>query len=151
MNVRIKLEKKLSTPKFRSKFEKTVADYLTKKSIKFEYESIKTKFYKHVQGGYCGDCASTDIFKRSVYLPDFSLRSSKPIYLETKGRFTSSDRTKILAVLNTSKEINRNNFRLLFMRDNYTTKVARERYTEWCNRHNIQCAVWPIIPKGFFK
>jgi hypothetical protein len=136
--------------KFRSKFEQTFAEYLTKKGHKFEYETRKTKFRKPVQGGLCEDCSSTRVSKRATYLCDFLVGKS-PIYVETKGRFVSSDRTKILAMLSTSPDINRSNFRLLFMRDNFTTKSGKERYTDWCKRNGVQCAVWPKIPRGFLK
>lgn len=145
MSVRTK-----SRPKFRSKFEQSISDYLTKKGYKFEYESRKTRFRKPVQGGICEDCSSTSVSKRAIYLCDFIV-GGRPIYLEAKGRFLSADRTKILSVLNTSSEIDRSNFRLLFMRDNWTTKAGKERYTDWCKRHGIKCAVWPNIPRGFLK
>lgn len=133
---------------YRSGFEADVAAYLKKAKIKFEYEKQNVQYERKSRTSYCSNCGNNTVVSKHIYCPDFCLPE---LFIETKGRFVSSDRTKILAVLDSSTEINRGNFRILFMRDNFTTAKKRERYTEWCTRHGITCAVWPIIPKGFLK
>jgi len=65
------------------------------------------------------------------------------IYIEAKGRFTSSDRTKMLRVkeLHPDKDI-----RLVFMQDNYLTKRKIKRYTEWATDNGFINSVFPKLP-----
>ena len=52
--------------KFRSKFEKTIADYLTKKGIKFEYETKKSKYRKPIAAGICNVCGKVIVTGKQI-------------------------------------------------------------------------------------
>ena len=79
--------------KYRSKYEANIAKDLKARRIKFEYETVKIPYYLSKKGR-CKFCSSGVVFVHKVYTPDFIIGS---IILEAKGRFTSSDRTKMLA------------------------------------------------------
>jgi hypothetical protein len=85
------------------------------------------------------------VFVHKVYTPDFIIGS---LIIEAKGRFVSSDRTKMLA----AKEANPNlDIRMLFMRDQWCTKKKRKRYSDWCNDHNIPFAFGTALPKSWLR
>ena len=80
-----------------------------------------------------------------VYIPDFILydKLGNKIYIESKGRFTSSDRTKMLKVKAQNPLLD---IRLVFMQDNYLTKRKIKRYTEWATEHGFISSVFPKLP-----
>lgn len=130
--------------KYRSKYEANIAKDLKARRIKFEYETIKIPYYLSKKGR-CKFCSSGVVFVHKVYTPDFIIGS---IILEAKGRFISSDRTKMLA----AKEANPNlDIRMLFMRDQWCTKKKRKRYSDWCNDHNIPFAFGTALPKSWLR
>lgn len=125
--------------KYRSKFEAKFAAYLTSLGIKFKYESGKIKFQVRVRGGECPSCGSHDVVKHRYYVPDFRVG---PHILETKGRLTSAERTKFLAVNKVAP-----NVRLVFQRDNPIKKGSSIKYSDWCNTNGIKYAVsFPLPP-----
>jgi len=130
--------------KYRSKYEANIAKDLKARRIKFEYETIKIPYYLSKKGR-CKFCSSGVVFVHKVYTPDFIIGS---IILEAKGRFISSDRTKMLA----AKEANPNlDIRMLFMRDQWCTKKKRKKYSDWCNDHNIKFAFGTSVPLSWIK
>jgi len=137
------------SPAFRSKFEETIASTLRVAGVKFDYETVTVTYQKEVRGSECQACGSTDVYTTAKYTPDFILANG--IFIEAKGKFTPRDRTKILAVLRSNNEINRDNFRILFMYDNWLTKKKLKRYTDWCAQHDIQCAVGTEVPEEWTK
>jgi hypothetical protein len=66
---------------YRSGLEIKVKDYLKEKKVKFKYEAIKIEW--------------EDLMYRT-YTPDFILQNG--IIIEVKGRFTSDDRRKHVAI-----------------------------------------------------
>ena len=80
-----------------------------------------------------------------VYIPDFIVydKYGNKIYIEAKGRFTSSDRTKMVKVKenNPDKDI-----RIVFMQDNYLTKKKLKRYTQWATDNGFINSVFPKLP-----
>jgi hypothetical protein len=130
--------------KYRSKYEANIAKDLKARRIKFEYETIKIPYYLSKKGR-CKFCSSGVVFVHKVYTPDFIIGS---LIIEAKGRFVSSDRTKMLA----AKEANPNlDIRMLFMRDQWCTKKKRKRYSDWCNDHNIPFAFGTALPKSWLR
>ena len=130
--------------KYRSKYEANIAKDLKARRIKFEYETIKIPYYLSKKGR-CKFCSSGVVFVHKVYTPDFIIGS---LIIEAKGRFLSSDRTKMLA----AKEANPNlDIRMLFMRDQWCTKKKRKRYSDWCNDHNIPFAFGTALPKSWLR
>ena len=130
--------------KYRSKYEANIAKDLKARRIKFEYETVKIPYYLSKKGR-CSFCSSGVVFVHKVYTPDFIIGS---LIIEAKGRFVSSDRTKMLA----AKEANPNlDIRMLFMRDQWCTKKKRKRYSDWCNDHNIPFAFGTALPKSWLR
>lgn len=108
--------------KLRSGLERNVAAFLEEHGVSFTYEEDKIPY--------------TVPSKARKYVPDFKLENG--IYVEAKGKFDAATREKMLLVIkqNPDKDI-----RLLFMRDNKITKVSPTKYTDWCKKHGIKCAV----------
>jgi hypothetical protein len=149
MKGRLRKAARKSIAPYRSKFEHDIAENLSSKGVRFEYEPHKVAFSRKAYRAECMDCGSTNIGTSSMYLPDFLIANG--IYIEAKGRFTSKDRTKTLDILASNNDITRENFRMLFMQDKHTTASKRMRYTDWCNKHNIICAVGTEVPEEWVK
>jgi hypothetical protein len=111
----------MSKPRRRSKFESTIEKQLPKGT---QYEPDRFQ--------YNLEC---------WYKPDWKLPNG--IYLETKGRFTSRERTKHKKVreLNPTLDV-----RFVFMRDQTLSKKSETTYTDWCQKNGFLCAVG-VVPK----
>lgn len=84
--------------------------------IEYEYESKRIPYILHKE-----------------YVTDFELE--KDIIIETKGRFTGEDRTKMRTVLRDNPDLN---LFMVFSKPNNTlTKRSKTTYGEWCDKHNI--------------
>lgn len=126
------------SPKYRSKFETKFAAFLTANGIKFKYESGKIKFAVRVRGGECPSCGAKDVIKHRYYVPDFRVGAH---ILETKGRLTSAERTKFIAIRKVEPNIS-----LVFQRDNPIRRGSSVKYTDWCRDNGITCYVGPSLP-----
>jgi hypothetical protein len=133
--------------RYRSKFEKTTADYLRDNGITFKYESRSFDYV--VQGRnwiICDKCGPIKGHIVRKYTPDFEL--SNEVFLETKGRFVAKDRSKMLAV---KKQHPLLDVRMVFMRDNVITEgKSKLTYSEWCTKNEI---LWCVkdIPDEWLK
>lgn len=107
---------------YRSGFEARIAKKLTEDKIKFGYEIDKLKYS-------IPESAHT-------YTPDFTLPNG--IMVEAKGRFTPADRKKMSLVIEQNPD---EDIRMIFMIDNTLSKASKTKYTDWCNKRNITCAV----------
>ena len=121
---------------YRSKFEERIAKSLTSRGEKFKYEPFKMQYWKKVRQGYCENCGSHNVYQVRWYLPDFVL--SNGIIVEAKGRFTSVDRTKMLAVIEAHST---EDIRMVFMCNNPIKKGGTYRYSDWCEKHDITYAI----------
>ena len=75
---------------YRSKFEERLAKDL----INFTYECTTLLYNKRTNRKMeCLDCGSAHVLQKAKYLTDFRL--SNGIYIEAKGWFKPSDRTKM--------------------------------------------------------
>lgn len=117
--------KSRKTKGFRSKFESDFADYLNKAKVKFGYEQ---------------DVLLYEVPRK--YHPDFTLnrptrkaRVERKLFIELKGRFTSADRNKMLAVKEQNPFLD---IRLIFMQDNFLYKGSKTRYSDWCVKHGFE-------------
>jgi predicted nuclease of restriction endonuclease-like RecB superfamily len=119
---------------YSSLFEMEFAKDLIRRKIEFEYESYKLEYLLKVRGGKCLDCASKDVVEKHIYWPDFYL-PKQGIFVETKGKFSPKDRNKILAVIKNNPGID---LRLIFMRDNWTTRTHNAKYSDWCKKNNVE-------------
>jgi hypothetical protein len=118
---------------FRSGFEKFVYDTALKDGIVTDYEPEDEKLIWQP--------------KPRNYLPDFRIQTTG-VLVETKGQFTSDDRTKVLTVIqqNPTKDL-----RLVFQRDNRLSPVSETTYTGWCRQHGIQFAMGRIPKEWAIK
>ena len=83
-----------------------------------------------------------------TYTPDFIITrpGHHDIYVEVKGYFRSSDRTKMRRV----KECNPSlDIRLIFPYDNKITSKSRMRYSDWCNKYGFKYHIGTEIPDGW--
>lgn len=113
----------------RSKFEMKVEVALGRKYSRMAYEDERLPYTldKH-------------------YIPDFSVGPSGDplrIIFEAKGRFTSFDRSKMLAVKAAHPD---RDIRMVFMRDNFLYKGSKTRYTEWARNNGFKATVFPELP-----
>ena len=119
---------------YRSKFEYDFSKKLKELKLKAEYEANKIYYIQPEQ-------------TRS-YCPDWKIRERT--YIETKGRFTSADRKKILLVRECNPETK---VYLLFQNSKVTlSKASKTTYGDWCDKNKIEWAdikevkIW----KGWF-
>lgn len=72
------------------------------------------------------------------YTPDFSIYSTTGEFIfavEAKGKFSSEDRKKMLAVREANPEID---LRMLFQRDQAIRKGSKTKYSDWATKHNFK-------------
>ena len=82
--------------------------------------------------------------KTHFYIPDWKIK--KDVYLETKGKFTSSDRSKTLAVVQAYPKIK---IIMVFANAyNKLSKKSKTTYADWCDQHNIP---WLHLGAKYFK
>lgn len=75
---------------------------------------------------------------KHTYTPDFvcTTKEGKKIYIETKGRFTTSDRKKMLLVKEQYPELD---IRIVFQNPNIKiSKTSTTTVAEWCIKYNIK-------------
>lgn len=132
---------------FRSKYEERVAANMTAASIAFTYEPICLKYDLPVKGAKCKVCAAPAVSRTAHYTPDFRFKSNGT-YVETKGKFTSSNRTRLMAFKASRPDVT---VRILFQCDNYLTKKHKKRYTEWAAANGYESAVGEHVPEGWSK
>ena len=122
--------------KYRSKFEERVA-----KDLKdFTYECTTLLYNKRTTRKMeCLDCGSSHVLQKAKYLTDFRLPNG--IYIEVKGWFKPSDRTKMESVIKCNPDLD---IRMLFQKDGWTTKKKTQKYSEWCDKRKIKYAIGKV-------
>ncbi len=143
-----KIARKASFAPYASRYEYDIAKNLEERNIPFEHEPKKIEYLYPIRGGVCSSCLSSTVARRANYLPDFWLPDQE-IWIEAKGLWQGSGRTKILAILETSGVIRTDNFRMIFQRDQWLTKARKQTYTMWCESHNIVSSVGTEIPESW--
>ena len=125
---------------YKSRYEYNQAVRLEKNNITFEYEKHKLEWWEKVNNSQCSACGRQDsAVKLRTYTPDFYFPTTD-IFVETKGRFTSQNRTFMSQIVKqTDTEI-----RMVFMADNYCTKKKGMRYSRWCELNDITYAIGSI-------
>mgnify|MGYP005991160211 FL=1 len=116
---------------YRSGLEIKVKDYLKEHKIKFKYEAIKIEW--------------EDLMYRT-YTPDFILQNG--IIIEVKGRFTSDDRRKHVAIKKQHPNLD-----IRFVFENSRRKLskgARNSYATWCERNNFLYAD-RVVPEDWLS
>ena len=118
-------------PRFRSQFELKFASSLALQKIEYEYEKHKIKYQP----------------PEKTYTPDFYLKKYD-FYIETKGRFLPSDRTKHLLIKKQHPELD---IRFVFMNANQRlSKKSKTTYAAWCDRHGFKWAEG-FVPKEWLQ
>ena len=121
---------------YRSAAEERLAENLTNSGIGFEYEKLILTYEKKVPRGLCKNCGQKQVVKLATYKPDFVLDNG--VIIEYKGRLTSQDRTKLVAVAKSNPD---RRIRLLFGSDNKLTKNNEKRYSQWAAEHGFDYAI----------
>lgn len=121
---------------YRSGAEEKLAEYLTKLGVKFEYETLKLEYLKPIRNGLCDTCGKSKVKQKHIYTPDFIL--SNGVIIEYKGRFTATDRSKLLAVKRSNPD---RKVYLVFGSDNKLQKNNEKRYSDWCTANGFDYAV----------
>jgi hypothetical protein len=118
--------------KYRSGFEETVINDLEANDVGFRYEP---EYLVYVEP------ATT-----RKYLPDLWLDNG--VIVEVKGRWTLHDRKKMVLVIEQNPKLD---IRMLFQRDHKINKGSKTKYTDWCKKRGIKCAVGTAVPKSWLK
>lgn len=106
---------------FRSGLEEVIAKELRLAGIDPKYESTKLPYEVH---------------KRHTYTVDFPVTDT--IMIETKGRFLTADRMKMLEVKRQYPDID---FRFIFSNSNSRiSKVSKTTYAKWCQNNGFKYA-----------
>lgn len=116
---------------FRSGLEETIAKQLQNEGIDPKFETVKLPFV---------EC------KNRTYTPDFPV--TKTIIIETKGRFLTADRMKMLEV---KKQYPNIDFRFIFSNSKQRiSKASMTTYGRWCEKNNFKYAD-KLIPQEWIK
>ena len=103
---------------FRSGLEEWIARQLTREGIDPKFESLKLPYR---------------LEKNCTYTPDFPV--GKKIIIETKGRFQTADRMKMLLVQQQHPEYE---FRFVFSNSKAKiSKVSNTTYARWCEKNGF--------------
>lgn len=79
------------------------------------------------------------------YTPDFYVKD-RLLYVEGKGKWTGTDRKKMLMVIDQHPEIE---FRMFFVSGNKRlSKVSKTTYGDWCDKNGIK---WSDLQRGVPK
>ena len=106
---------------FRSGLEEKIAQQLTEAGIDPKFETIKLSY---------------KVNKNCTYTPDFPV--GKRIIIETKGRFQTADRMKMLLVKEQHPEYE---FRFIFTNSKAKiSKVSNTTYGRWCEKNGFKYA-----------
>lgn len=111
----------------KSKFEKRIADSMTKRGVKYVYEKGLKLKYIVPQSDH-------------TYTPDFQLRSRK-WFVEAKGVLDATTRAKMLHVKASNPEAD---IRFVFQRDNPIYKGSKTKYSDWATKHGFKYAIGDV-------
>lgn len=121
---------------FRSNFEYEIAKYFERNGIEYEYEQKRLKFVVPET--------------KRTYTPDWEIKGKQNIVYESKGRFSSADRRKMLLVIKDNPEIK---VRMIFQNSTIRiSKSSKTTYADWCDKNGIEWCDFRLgIPKGWIK
>lgn len=104
---------------YRSGLEEAVAADLASRGVVAEYEKKRIEYLVPE--------------KKRRYTPDFELPNG--IFVETKGRFVTADRTKHLDIRASRPELD---IRFVFTNPNARiSKTSKTTYANWCDKHGF--------------
>lgn len=121
-------KKKITNPRFRSRFEEWIWEVACKYNHTLEYEPIRLSYRLE-----------------KTYVPDFRLKNG--IIIEAKGKFDADMRRKMLAVKRAHPHLD---IRFVFQNaQNKLSKGAKMRYWEWAELHNFKWSEGTIPPAWY--
>ena len=116
---------------FRSGLEETIVQQLKQAGIDPKFETLKLPYR---------------VEKNHTYTPDFPV--GKRIIIETKGRFQTADRMKMLEVKKQHPEYE---FRFVFNNSNARiSKVSATTYGKWCEKNGFKYAD-KVVPQEWIE
>lgn len=116
---------------FRSGLEETIAQQLKANGIDPKFETLKLPYR---------------VEKNHTYTPDFPV--GKRIIIETKGRFQTADRMKMLEVKKQHPEYE---FRFIFNNSkSKISKVSATTYGKWCEKNGFKYAD-KVVPQEWIE
>ena len=127
-----KVRKQALANGWRSGLEESLAAFLRSEGISYEYEQNKIHYV----------VPSRD----AKYTPDFYIktRTGKTIIVETKGRFLTADRQKMILVKQQFPDLD---IRMVFSRSAIKiSKQSKTTYAMWCEKHGFPYAD-KVVPK----
>jgi len=121
---------------WRSGLEESVAADLFDRDVSFQYEQNKLQY--------------TVPERQATYTPDFYItnRNGKEIIIETKGRFVTADRQKMLFVKGQHPHLD-----IRFVFSNPNTKISKKSkttYGMWAKRHGFPYA-GRVVPEEWLN
>jgi len=127
----------------RSGYEFQIRDDLRRRSVDFEYESEVLEYVSTVRGGKCCDCGGTKVGKGRKYTPDFVIVRGdySKLYIEAKGRLTSTDRSKMRDVKKAHPHLD---IRLLFQA---RYGKAKADVSQWAEKFGFDYAFGIEVPQ----
>ena len=133
-------------PKFRkvrSGLEARIIKDLEQRNIKYEYESLRIKYAKK----HCPHCGL--VTEYGTYTPDFTFTGiGSDLIVEAKGRWTSTDRSKIRLVLQSNDKLT---LHFVFQRNHPIRKGSTTRYSDVCDKLGIIYHIGESIPKEWLN
>lgn len=116
---------------FRSGLEEIIAQQLKQAGIDPKFETLKLSYR---------------VEKNHTYTPDFPV--GKKIIIETKGRFQTADRMKMLEVKKQHPEYE---FRFVFNNSKARiSKVSATTYGKWCEKNGFKYAD-KVVPQEWIE
>jgi len=147
---RARSKRRIDIAPYKSQYEYKVSRHLEEEGINFLYEPEKIPYVYPIKNSICIDCGGRNAGRRATYTPDFYL-TDYDLWIETKGKWDSAGRTKILSVLESDNKLTKDNFRMLFMYDNWLTSNKKQRYVAWCVSQEIVAAAGDVLPLEWLK
>lgn len=125
----------------RSGFEYQVRDNLKAQGADFEYETEVLEYLSLVRGSKCLSCGSK-VYKSRKYTPDFIVirPDCSKLYIEAKGRLTSTDRSKMRDVKKAHPHLD---IRILLQK---RSKKEMETVAKWCEKFDFEYAFGNEVP-----
>lgn len=122
---------------YRSGYEVRISEDLEEQGIGFAYESTTLMYNKRTtRKMVCLDCGSQHVLQKAKYLTDFRLPNG--IYIEAKGWFKASDRSKMESVIKCNPDLD---VRMLFQKEGWANASKTVSYTQWCDKRKIKWAI----------
>ena len=129
---------------YRSGYESQIAQDLEARDVSFSFEESTFDYISTVRGGVCTACGSTKTGKKRKYTPDFIVPRGlcrRPLVVEAKGRFPSTDRSKMRDVRKAHQEMD---IRILFQK---RSKKQAAIVAAWCDKNQFTYAFGTSVPQ----